>query len=634
MSRESFPKFPEIPQDDREKELTTNPQPPEEIPQPEKENQAQELGDKIILPESPEDKTKSEEEKIEEAGITEKLLRGMNNKTVKRMVATIAFAAAMGGAGKFAESGQKGSTALSPDKKAEKTETQTAEANLPLTMSGRQREHPGHIESHGIDHTFLKRGNDGELKFNWWSLLAPIQWEVGMRNLVEKDASFEVPQHYARLFSQDAKAGHPLRQEDYNKIERYVEQQLKRQFAETLHGLDTSKNIHQLHHQEEKPEVHDLKIKNIRIKGFASPEGPQSLGEQTIVPGNKEAENMELGKTRAQSAKKTLESGLKEMGIKGKKGEEVARALYENKISQDELQFNRDEMRELAKIAEDQGSLGVDDTEKIYNLIIDYNEGRIKDAKANGQLDKIIAGKRKVEIEIDYEGQQARKILIPIPLIPLALLGAYMALRRRPRDGAGGGADRGSIRPMPESQPAAPQPESKPLVKAPPIKYQPKYGLDEISKNNMVEFVNLPPRESDRYAKMEEAALIDNLYAHFDRQDTKDGGLDYRKIANEFEAEYDRYQSDWDSERAITDILLDQWREYDIKQRRAAGVAEDQLEVGLDYGNKKEQVEQALMHARIILDMVKERKFNKGDYMDILGKKTQQAIRRRTFRDK
>ncbi|TAN58367.1 hypothetical protein EPN15_01395 [Patescibacteria group bacterium] len=66
MSRESGPKFPEIPQDDREKELINNPQTPEEVPQPEKENQVQELGDKIILPESPEAKTKSEEEKTEE----------------------------------------------------------------------------------------------------------------------------------------------------------------------------------------------------------------------------------------------------------------------------------------------------------------------------------------------------------------------------------------------------------------------------------------------------------------------------------------------------------------------------------------------------------------------------------------
>ncbi len=305
-------------------------------------------------------------------------------------------------------------------------------------------------------------------------------------------------------------------------------------------------------------------------------------------------------------------------------------------------------MRELGKIAEQEGSLGIDEMEKIYNLIIDYNEGRIKNPQTKNQLDKIIAGKRQVEIEIDYEGQQARKILIPIPLIPLALLGAYMALRRRSRDGAGGGGDKGPIRPMPENQPATPQPESKPLVKSPPIKYQPKYGLDKIGKNNMVEFVNLPPRESDRYEKMEEAALIDNLYVHFDRADTKDGGLDYRKIADEFEKEFDRYQSDWDRERALTDLLLDQWREYDIKQRRAAGVSEDQLKVGLDYGNNRQQVEQALMHARLILEMIEkklgivknekgeviEKRPIKDDYMDILGKKTQQAIRRRTFRDK
>lgn len=136
------------------------------------------------------------------------------------MVATIAFIAAMGGAGKFSESkaGQHGRP------NAVESANKNLESNLPLKMSGKQTEHPGHIESQGLDHTFLKRGDNGELKFNWWSLLAPIQWEVGMRNLVEKDTSFEVPQYHARLFSEDAKAGQPLRQEDYNKIERYVEQ--------------------------------------------------------------------------------------------------------------------------------------------------------------------------------------------------------------------------------------------------------------------------------------------------------------------------------------------------------------------------------------------------------------------------
>lgn len=491
-------------------------------------------------------------------------------------------------------------------------------------MSGEQTEHPGHIESQGIDHTFLKRGDDGELKFNWWSLLAPIQWEVGMRNLVEKDTSFEVPQHYARLFSEDAKAGQPLRQEDYNKIERYVEQQLKRQFAETLHGLDTSKNIHKLHHSDESPEVHDFKIQDIKITGFASPEGPQNIGERTIIPGNEESENLELGKTRAQSAKKSLESGLKEIGIKGKKGKEVAEALYENNISQDEMQFSQDEMRELAKIAGEQGALGIDDAEKIYNLVIDYNEGRINDAKTKDRLDEIIAGKRKVEIEMSYEGQQARKILIPIPLIPLALLGAYMALRRRPRGGSGNGAR--SFGPTAENAPIVPRPESAPLVKISPKEYRSKYGL--------VEVVRLPDRESIRYQEMEESALIDNLYTHFDREDTKDGGLDYRKIADGFANEYDRYQSDLQREYAIADLLLDQWKEHDIKRRRAAGVAEDQLEVGLDYGYNKEQVEQALMHARLILDMIEERKSTKDDYQNILGRKAQQALRRRTFRHK
>lgn len=388
--------------------------------------------------------------------------------------------------------------------------------------------------------------------------------------------------------------------------------------------MDTSKNIHKLHHPDESPDVHDFKIQDIKINGFASPEGPQNLGEQTIMPGNIDPENLELGKIRAQSAKKSLESGLKEMGIKGKKGKEVAEALYENKISQDEMQFSQDEMRELAKIAGEQGALGIDDAEKIYNLVIDYNEGRINDAKTKDRLDEIIAGKRKVEIEMSYEGQQARKVLIPIPLIPLALLGAYMALRRRPRGGSGNGA--GPFRPTPENEPLTPQPESAPLVKISPKEYRLKYGLVEVAR--------LPDRESIRYHEMEESALINNLYLHFDRPDTKDGGLDYRKIADEFANEYDRYQNDLEREYAIADLLLDQWKEHDIKRRRAAGVAEDQLEVGMDYGRNKEQVEQALMHARLILDMIKERKLTKDDYQDILGRKTQQALRDRTFRHK
>lgn len=42
-------------------------------------------------------------EEGEDPGVMEKILRGMNNKTVKKAVATIAFIAAMGSAGRFAE---------------------------------------------------------------------------------------------------------------------------------------------------------------------------------------------------------------------------------------------------------------------------------------------------------------------------------------------------------------------------------------------------------------------------------------------------------------------------------------------------------------------------------------------------
>lgn len=46
-------------------------------------------------------------EEGEDPGVMEKILRGINNKAVKKAVTTIAFIAAMGGAGRFAESGQK-----------------------------------------------------------------------------------------------------------------------------------------------------------------------------------------------------------------------------------------------------------------------------------------------------------------------------------------------------------------------------------------------------------------------------------------------------------------------------------------------------------------------------------------------
>ena len=470
------------------------------------------------------------------------------------------------------------------------------------------------VENKGSDWHWTRamiRGEDGKTYFNpWVVLLSPGQAERFWETIEHKRTVFELPYEYSRLFD----TGKPLSQEDQNKITEWIVQKLKQEFGEkvSMFGLwDADKgslgarDVYRTEHPESGGSEH-AKITGISIMGYASFDGPQAKGPDSLKPGRVgvDPENLDLGMTRAKAALGLTEEGLKKLGVSQEQWDEAAKVLGGRELSPSDA-----EMADLADLAK--GEAGADPLEQIFHLTVKYND-YLEAKKDNlgtsdpyldpmmGKLDEIIGSKRKVKITITYEENKKETTLIPIPLLPLIFL---LRLRK-------------GKKPQPEPEPT-PEPPTEPPI--PPT--EPPMPPEE------------PPTPEDK--NQEEEVWIRDLYVYFEDPDTIRLGLSYEAIADELHSRFDSFGNDGERIDFLTLKILQGWKEKDKAARQEAG--DSDLETGLDYENQPQQIKWAKKHAKALLWVVKVRmgadeRGETRSYTSIMEPRVRRMILRETLR--
>lgn len=483
----------------------------------------------------------------------------------------------------------------------------------------------------GVVHRFWEKTDKGEVRHNPWFWLTPIQLVTKKEVTHTGEKTFAIPYEYSRQFETDPSAKNPLRPEDHEKVADYVDQQLKRRFVDTISGWGGDVDRHQYGG----PEARPGKITGIKLTGFASPEGPVTKGPETLAPGKIDEENVRLAKKRTEAAlgytKADLEEVAKTTGVDIK----VLEKTLQN-VEAKEVQFSDAELKELAKLAA--GYKGADDLEKIYNLVIAYNEKKIKDPKALDRLHDIVGSKRKVEIQVTYDGKNVERHSLPLPWLPLLLLVPLMR-RRREEPGAPfteipphiqemRGIGRGEKPTTPQPVASEKEPNAKDLERT--------RLLEQIHKG--VIDTRLPERGTKEFEEMEEATYTDDLYMFFDDPESIRLGIDYRAMADSLDQKWDIFKTSDERENYLANEILNSWKKKDRLCRQEAGVSEDQLDAGLDYENQPRQIQWTKMHARSLLRVVDKRKElseserKQIDYLDLLSPQVKKMIQRRGSR--
>ena len=224
---------------------------------------------------------------------------------------------------------------------------------------------------------------------------------------------------------------------------------------------------------------------------------------------------------------------------------------------------------------------GNDEIERIYNLIKDYNAKKIYDKNIIEQLDQMIGMKRLVEITINYGKEEKRRILIPIPLLPI-IIGISLPglVRRRNR------------------------------------KKETEEKVAETS--SILRATELPPENSPEYQDMKERVIIDDFGMFFDKKETAERGLNYRNLTGDVQRRYNDFKNSAEREMHLTNEILKAWKTHDIKCRQEAGIPPDRIESGLDYENQPYQIRWAKMHARILIILTDKNRRIGRDYRDTL----------------
>jgi hypothetical protein len=259
-------------------------------------------------------------------------------------------------------------------------------------------------------------------KLNIRSLAAVLQAEIPFVDKTNGKITIQLPFKYTCLFAEDEKSEKPLNPDDLKKAEEFIDQEFKNQFAEILYGWDWSKRVY-AHSQQEKPEK--LAIKSIEVTGTVSSKGQRGKGPETIKPGNVDQDNMGLAMKHGKVGLSLTKEWLERSGVNLQQLEEHA-----FKVQAKEIQYTDTELLNLENYASKMP--GYDVMERIFNLHRNYNLGMIKDKHIVDRLDQLIGTKRMVKITINYEKNEKRRILIPIPLLPIIIgLSLYGLIRRR-----------------------------------------------------------------------------------------------------------------------------------------------------------------------------------------------------------
>ncbi len=524
----------------------------------------------------------------------------------------------------------------------------TAAKNAKPAFAGHTRTEEGSMgrpTEIGIEPTAL--GYDertGEVTFNIWSFIAPVQLELGYEKETQGVMNVALPYELSRLFD----TAKPLNPDDFEKIKAYIQEQLRTKFAEALIGLDSSKEAHVFNEGGKQPEMGEMAVDRMEITGLASPEGPTvrrgdgSVSKQsieTIRPGSKEPENEKLARLRGLHAVEPILAALQEMGIETA---HVKTQLEQSGVKAEELQFTTDELRELAVLAKSYVADTGDDLHNIILLIIDYNEKMFEDPaladdaeiqKIKAALDRVVAAKRGVTVEIEYHGNQKKKVLIPIPvLLIIPLLGsALWALRRRQErrenqervHGRLGTPGRGGNPPRAEGP-----------ARAFPRQRAPRPAGQFWVVPGEVRSTRLPAEDTRDYEIIEENTVLNDIAAHFGSSTEELRGIGYEGWTNTIHSDWDRFTSEDDRETAWAARILEVWQAADeavIAQRTG------NEDINLHYAQDPEKIRYARMHARELIRLARTRRESenagqRADYDDMLNDRIVSLTRRRAIR--
>lgn len=229
-----------------------------------------------------------------------------------------------------------------------------------------------------------------EHDWKWSGVDILISEEAESRQMIQ----FDVPEKYARQFSQDENAGKLVHKYDLDHLAEA--QQVYSHFVDSL--LRSSGLNQDGRHQ----------VQRIDIMGGASDDAlAQGLGEA-------DEPNFELSHARAETAKPMIVEAFARKGIRVSP-DSVG-------VSGIEYILNDEEVTQLDRLAKDEGYKTADD------LIYDYNDGICN----NPLLDRLIGSKRNVEIIITLQSGKVEKKTVSVPFaifLPLLLLG----IKRGPR---------------------------------------------------------------------------------------------------------------------------------------------------------------------------------------------------------
>ncbi len=275
--------------------------------------------------------------------------------------------------------------------------------------------------SFNVTDRFFAEDKKGDTYINPWSIITPLQVEIGTETEHYNKSLIRIPYKYSRNFNTAEAESEDSKKEAV----KYIEESIKKELVEKLVFWDptnSAEDVYRLHHKGETPNLSKVKINNIRIIGLSSPEGPEEKGKRSLAIGNVDKENISLSEKRAGNMDPEVREALKMLGIE---------IDVISEIKAEEVQFSEAELATLDSLAKSSGiDDAVDELESAFILIKEYNNGKIKDKSMISKLDEIVGSKRMVEIEITYDENKKEKHVVPIPLTLLLLIPGMRWMRR------------------------------------------------------------------------------------------------------------------------------------------------------------------------------------------------------------
>lgn len=449
---------------------------------------------------------------------------------------------------------------------------------------------------------------NGELKDNYWALLAPIQVDASITKEVQGIAKADVPYLYARNFDL-AKATNP---EDQKKIVTYIEQQLKKELVDAVTYLDFSDNtekVYKARNESTTTHLNNLQIKSIKITGLASPEGPETKGSKSLLQGNVDQENISLAEKRAATIDPLVREALKNMGIN------------ENLIADIgglEVQFSDEELQSLGNLASEFAPKNLSEQDAMFWITKEYNEGNFKNnPEVQQQLNGIFASKRGITIEIEYENKQKHTVVIPLPLTLLLLL---MVRPTASLFKSAFAKERDSLKDIKLEVPEIDRYIFSERSEGEDVKK--KLESREFKDLYNHAFEKVTPRE---FGLMMERMFVDEIYRYKDDERTKKLGLDYNLIAKVIR----RRQEEKGEEIGAfegTQILLSAWENYDRTVRDLEGLSKKEV---VAYNTDLSKIAWARLTAEELVTINKKTKEGNRSFEEVLAETVSELGRHR-----